>query len=117
MASDVRFLKQRQPGNPPARKLVPQRFPDRMQAHFLDEALEQRAQNLKIRHRRHVAMMSVDNPLTAGIGHSILPRSAWRRATRSVRLMVWGGAMPCLRVAPSRIQDRISPPERSASRS
>ena len=65
MASDVRFLKQRQPGNPSARKLMPQRFADGMEIHLADQTSEQRAQSFRIGDRSGVAVMSLDDPLLA----------------------------------------------------
>jgi hypothetical protein len=64
MARDMRFLQQREPRDPPSGKLVPERFPDRMQAHLPDQANEERTQSLNVRDGSRVAMMRFDDPLT-----------------------------------------------------
>ena len=66
MARDVRFLKQCETCDASAGKLMPHGFPNRMEMHFLDQALEQIAQRLGVGNRARVAMMSFDNPLATG---------------------------------------------------
>ena len=48
MAGNVRFLKQSETGNSPAWELVPVRFADGMEVHFMDQAVEERAQRLRV---------------------------------------------------------------------
>jgi len=74
MARDMRFLKQCETGDASSGKLVPERFSDRMEAHFLDQTNEERPQSLEVRDGGRIAMMSFDDPLTAGIvgrGHAL----------------------------------------------
>ena len=73
VARDMRFLKQCETGDASAGKLVPERFSDRMKAHFLDQTNEESAQGLEVRDGGRVAMMSFDDPLTAGTGHVVVP--------------------------------------------
>ncbi len=65
MAGYVRFLEQRETGDASAGKLVPQRFADRMEAHFLDQTNEKSAESFQVRDGGRVAMMRFDDPLTA----------------------------------------------------
>jgi len=79
VAGDVRFLEQRKARDASAGKLVPERFADGMQVHFLDETLEQGAQGVGVGDGGNVAMVSFDDPLAAGAngaGHADSP--LWR---------------------------------------
>ncbi len=65
MAGDVGFLKQRETGDASAGKLIPDGFPNWMEIHFFDQAMEHSAQCGAVGDGCRVALMSFNDPLAA----------------------------------------------------
>ena len=65
VTGDVGFLKQREPRDASAGKLMPDGFSNGMEIHFFDQAVEQSAQCGAVGDGCRVALMSFNDPLAA----------------------------------------------------
>jgi hypothetical protein len=61
----MRFLKQCETGDASAGKLMPQCFADGVKTHFMDQTNEESAESFEVRDGGRVAVMRLDDPLTA----------------------------------------------------